>query len=379
MNDLAPSGARCALVLLSLLLVACGPAPIRPPDRPRPPEDGAMSVPPPPHGPRSFRLVVISDSNARYGSVEQARRGLPEALATIRATLRPDLVVHNGDQIAAGGRHAYASETVRAMWEAFHITVTDVLRSGRIPLLPVPGNHDVFPKPLDALYAETWREVGPPLPLADGHGYPRRYSLRFRGTALVVLDAPSGRMSAKEQRWLADELADAADADLRIVFSHVPIAPLTARDYGSLRPLDAMYEALVGGDASLLVTSHDEVYFPGWFRELRVLATGGLGGTCRNLRGVAGCQGMSFAVIDVVDGRIAHVFAMSGPGFERVFDESTLPDMLPPDYRRHPTLTGPVPSATPRDPRRAAEDPRCAPSPTRRRSTPPGSTPRPSV
>lgn len=306
----------------------------RPAEPPPAPVHGA--VPPRPDGPRAFRLVVISDTNSRYGSIELAARGIPEALAVIRGGLRPHLVVHNGDQIAAGGRRTYAPALVADMWATFHVTVTDVLRSAGIPLLPVPGNHDVLPAEVAPAWTAQWTAPGmqPPLPFTASAGWPRRYALRFRGVELIVLDAPTGRMSAGERDWLADRLRDARDADLRIVFSHVPIAPLTDRDYGHLRPQDALHRTLREGHADLLVTSHDEVYFRGRWRDQPVLATGGLGSTCRNLRGEAGCQGMSFAVIDVEDGARLRAFAMSGRRFEEVFDETRLPLVVGAEYRR---------------------------------------------
>lgn len=332
MSPAAIHASRRALlfIVLASSVAACGPA-LR---------GGGTPPGPPPPGPavgeRSFRLVVISDTNGRYGSIEPAPAGAPEALATIRGALRPDLVVHNGDQIAGGGRYEYPPEQIDAMWTAFHATITDVILSAGIPLLPVPGNHDVFPAPLAEAYAERWTAPGirPDLPWTDDARYPRRYSLRYRGAELIVWDAPSGRMSAEELRWLQERLAAAADADLRIVFSHVPIEPLTSRDYGSLRPLEDVYAVLVAGGTSLLVTSHDEVYFDGYFRDLRVLATGGLGQTCRNLRGQEACQGMSFAVVDVEEGRLARTFAMAGRGFSHTFDQRTLPRSVGEDYWR---------------------------------------------
>ena len=334
------------LLALAVGVAGCGPtvapeprvpvsAPLRAPDGPPLPPSQRGS-PPPPDGPRSFRLVVISDTNSRYGSVELARRGIPEALSVIRGALRPHLVVHNGDQIAAGGRRRYPAEQVAAMWDTFHVTVTDVLRSGRIPLLPVPGNHDVLPAELAPIYERRWREPGvmPDLPWTDGARYPRRYALRFRDTELIILDAPTGRLSREERRWLRARLSAARDAALRIVFSHTPIAPLTRKDYGHLKPQDEVYGILMEGRTSLLVTSHDEVYFRGWYRELPVLATGGLGSTCRNLRGVEGCQGMSFPVIDVDEGRIARIFALTGRHFEQVYDEDTLPASVGEHYHR---------------------------------------------
>lgn len=336
----APPGTLARALALALVLSAavagCGPPRRTRPPRPAPapspavpsaPPGPVSAVPPRPDGARDFRLVVISDTNSRYGSVELAVRGVPEALAMIRGGLRPHLVVHNGDQIAAGGRRSYDRAQIDAMWDAFHVTLTDVLRSAGIPLLPVPGNHDVLPAALAPVYSAVWSSpaVRPDVPWTDAADYPRRYALRYRGVALVVLDAPTGRLSAGELGWLAARLAAARDADLRIVFSHVPIAPLTDRDYGHLKPQDGVYDTLRAGGCDLLVTSHDEVYFRGAWRDQPVLATGGLGSTCRNLRGASGCQGMSFAVIDIVGGRVASAFAMTGRDFGAVFDEATLP------------------------------------------------------
>jgi hypothetical protein len=132
-----PGRAIRRFALLAALMAAC-----HPPAGPR--EPAAASAPPPttraladcpfaapPDGPRSFRLAVISDTNSRYGSVELAQRGIPEALASLRGGIRPAIVVHNGDMIAVGGRRDYPLDLVHEMWSTFHVTVTDVLRSAR--------------------------------------------------------------------------------------------------------------------------------------------------------------------------------------------------------------------------------------------------------
>ena len=92
-----------------------------------------------------LRVVVISDLNGSYGSVTYE----PRVTAAVRAiiAMKPDLVISTGDMVA-GQRRPHLTETeVRAMWDAFHRTVTAPLEAAGIPLAVTPGNHDASNPP----------------------------------------------------------------------------------------------------------------------------------------------------------------------------------------------------------------------------------------
>ena len=90
--------------------------------------------------PVPLRVVVISDLNGSYGSTTYAAR-VADAVEVI-VEMRPDLVISTGDMVA-GQRQPHLTEAeVRAMWAAFHRTVTAPLEAAGIPLAVTPGNHD---------------------------------------------------------------------------------------------------------------------------------------------------------------------------------------------------------------------------------------------
>lgn len=341
--------------------------PVVPLDEPETETDFApdLSIPAPPaRGETSFRFVVISDSNGPYGSVAQGTP-VPTAIARIVDTLRPDFVVHDGDMVA-GQRADFTVEHIDRMWAAYHEAITQPLLVAGIPLVPVAGNHDAspnLPKERNAFRTQWTRQAFiPEVTFIDDRDYPLRYTFTHKGSFFVVMDGAIGRIDEGQLRWLRSQLEGSRIYTSRFVFSHVPLHKFTDAHFGDVvHPEEAhdelrhpaaedeieysgldkhfrVYNLFLEFNVTMFFSGHYEVYYKGRYGALRVVSTGNIAGTRRALSGVEHGQGPSFVVVDVVDGRPHHVFAVRGPDFRRRFDETELPSEVE-VYRYDPTYT----------------------------------------
>lgn len=318
---------RRALSVVLLLLVAtaaCGGRPEAARETPRPVVTPRLA---PANGPSpALRFVVISDSNDRYGSEAQGI-GVERAVRRIVDAIAPAFVIHNGDLIAGQSRRL-GPERIERMWRGYHNAVTIPLANAGIPLFPVPGNHDAAPThrlPDRALYEQQWLDPAfrPKWPLYDPYRYPFSYTFVAGNALFVIIDAATGRVDSRDLAWLRRTLRASRSFDQVFAFAHVPFAPYLDRSYGTLRPIRPLYR-LLARHAVRLFTGHYEVYFDGYFGDLRTVSCGQLSHTCRVPIGQQACQGMAFLVADFVRGRLRLV-ALRGPLFRSRFDPNALP------------------------------------------------------
>ena len=211
-----------------------------------------------PHGP--LRFAVISDLH-----LMAVKSDTPPAYAVkmIDAVLaqHPRLVVITGDftngtthdapGVVAHRKHAWAA--VRALLQP--------LRDAGIPVLPIPGNHDTYQAAQRALYAETWKDLAAwAAPLAieakGGHDIdaaPFSYAVDVDGVHLALGYFVDQVVHAPVRSWLADDLAKAKDARVRLVFGHVPMSSVIA-------PPSATFVKQLG---AILVAGHADAYIAG--------------------------------------------------------------------------------------------------------------------
>lgn len=313
------------------------------------PADAGAPPPLPERPPGATRVALVSDSNGPYGAVAQGE-GAAAAVRALVERVRPDLVVHVGDMVA-GQKRGLDEGRLRAMWAGYAEAVADPLAAAGVPLLPVPGNHDAAPDPAladRAAYRAFWEERRPPpaVALVAADGWPFRYAARLGDTLLVVLDAPTGRVTAADRGWLADVLGAGAPG-VTLVFAHVPPWQPTRRAYGTLRGWSELAPLLRRGGVDLLVSGHYEVFYPTVLDGVEVLLDGTLaaacaprddvpGCRCRPLAGSELCQGLSFVVLDSAQGRVVQRFAVHGPDFDRVLPAA----WLPAEVTGHPRAPG---------------------------------------
>jgi 3',5'-cyclic AMP phosphodiesterase CpdA len=186
----------------------------------------------------SARILHVSDlhTGAKEAAAAQA------ALARLVENASPELIVASGDL------------THRARREQ-HANAAAFLRSFGLPLLVVPGNHDIpwsFPARLTHPFAEFEREWETTQPVYR--------SERF---AIVGLNSvrpwrhQSGGVRASQLRWAADELATAPHGALRIVVLHHHLlgAPWRSRKKPVARR-NHVLASLVEAGAELILAGH---------------------------------------------------------------------------------------------------------------------------
>ena len=259
--------------------------------------------------PAPMRIVVLSDLNGPYGSVDYG----PEVSHAIELTVetwRPDLVLIAGDMIA-GQRPALPDERVRAMWAAFDSVVAEPLRRARIPVIFTLGNHDASGFPAHArdrrIAAEYWRSAAGAGVVRPRVGeYPFHYAVSIEDIFVVALDATTARTSTDSTQlaWLRRVLrSDAARAaDMRIVLAHVPLhAVAEGRNQpGEVQDdPEALKAILEQEDVRLFVAGHHHAYYPARDGALEMLHAGAVGDGPRPLIGSSLAPYRTVTVLDV--------------------------------------------------------------------------------
>lgn len=287
-------------------------------------------VPEPPAGEQSFRFAAISDMNGSYGSTSYNSH--VHASIELMKRLRPELVISAGD-LVAGQQRGMEAEQIWAMWDGFTMAVTAPLREAEIPFAPVAGNHDASGHPLFAqdrkIFREHWRKTGqkPNLHFIDDEHYPLYYSFRHKDAFFMAMDvATLGPLPPKLWEWMEEQLAAAQDYTLRFVASHIPPYPVShGREHEIIRAPDndRLRDLFVANNVDVFFTGHHHAYFKGRKEGLNLVSLNCSGSGPRSLIGTTEPQQQSFLVIDVVDGRIANLFALHPD--ETIFQDQTLP------------------------------------------------------
>jgi len=276
-------------------------SPASPPPTPRP----TPTVVPHPEAPRGLyiparrdlRLMVISDLNGIYGSVDYD----PEVDRAIRLIpyFQPDIVLGGGDMVA-GQDPRLSEERIRAMWAAFDRHVAGPLRAAKLPYGFTLGNHDascarstrggfLFQKERD-LAREFWNDPAhdPGLNFVDRGDFPFYYTFEKDGVFYLVWDATCNYIPPEQMAWAEAALASerAQKAKLRIVIGHLPLYAITVGrdDPGEvLLEADAKRALLEKYRVHTYISGHHHGYYPGHKGQLQLLHCGILGSGPRPL------------------------------------------------------------------------------------------------
>jgi len=238
------------------------------------------------------RIVVISDLNNAYGSVDYE----PEVLATIDKIIhewKPDLVLCGGDMVA-GQRPSLTDARVDSMWMAFDAFVAKPLRDAGIPFAFTIGNHDGSGYPNHvrdrALARSYWTnpDHSTGLNFVDKGDFPFWYSFRSGPVFFSSWDASTESIPVDNLQWLDAQLgADVAkDAAHRIVMGHLPLYGVAiGRDTKGnvLAKADSLRTWLEGRGVDLYVSGHHHAWYPGRHTYLNLLNAGAIGSGPRSL------------------------------------------------------------------------------------------------
>ena len=276
-----------------------------------------------------LRVVVISDLNHSYGTIGYDPP-IHKAVRRIIA-LQPDLVLCTGDMIA-GQRTAptLKRRQLEAMWSSFFQTVVHPLATAGIPLAATPGNHDASAAPGFKLerdvYQEVWEKNRPALSLLPGGNFPLYYAVTLNNVLFVSLDVTViGSMPAVQKSWLHNVLASAEKYSTRIVFGHIPFAPLTVgreRSFLRDRELETFF---VESGVSLYLSGHQHGFFPFYHNGLYSVGQAAIGSGPRRLIGDDKRSPRAITFLEIARQGTVKVTAYTGSSFNQVLRRSTLP------------------------------------------------------
>lgn len=275
------------------------------------------------------RIVVISDLNGSYGSVDYSK-DVHRAVSAIVA-LSPDLVLSTGDMVAGQRLPPLSEVDVRAMWRAFHVAVSDPLARAGIPLAVTPGNHDASAysgfEAERRIFEDEWRARRPEVQFVDSDTYPFFYAFDIGPARIVSIDATRTSQLDPAQMNRLETVFDGA-GPARIVFGHLPLWPFTIGRETDIIGDTALETLFARIDVDLFLSGHHHAFYPGQLENFSVVSLAGLGGGSRKLIGTNERGPKSIVLLDIDPDGTIRVSALKSPDFEGAVDVQTLPKSL---------------------------------------------------
>lgn len=232
---------------------------------------------------RLLRLAIVADMNGSYGSDQydsEVVRGIDMIIED-----RPDIVINAGDMVAG----QKPKLNYRKMWLGFHANVTDRLKEAGILMAQIPGNHDgsayaKYAKERE-IYIDEWNARKPELDYVDDSLYPLNYTFKLKGIFFVALDSTTlDPIPDEEYEWLENQLAHNPSEYGPVVFIHVPLFPIT-----TIKPTEILKDSRLPDlfskyGVQLVISGHQQAYFPAHYNNVIYLHAGALGGGPRPVR-----------------------------------------------------------------------------------------------
>ena len=289
---------------------------------------GAAAVP----SAAPLRVAVISDLNHSYGTIGYD----PPILKAVRQiiALKPDIVLCTGDMIA-GQRTSpkLKKDRLESMWHSFFQTVVQPLAKAGIPLAAAPGNHDASASPGFQLerdvFGRQWQQNRDALSLLPGSSYPFYYAFTLKDVLFVSLDVTvTSPMPAAQKTWLTTVLTNADKYRARIVFGHIPFAPLTVgRERSFLRDKD-LEPLLTDTNVSVYLSGHQHGFYPFYHNKLYCVGQAAIGSGPRRLIGTSRRSPRAFTLMEIAPDGTLDIHAWTGPDFTEILQRSTLPEHI---------------------------------------------------
>lgn len=282
-------------------------------------EDLAPPTPEP-----SIDVVVISDLNSGYGSLDY-RDSVYDAVDAI-IERRPDLVLVTGDMVA-GQR---AGLDYRSMWRAFHEAVSDPLAAAGIPIAVTPGNHDASEVARFAhersIFVDEWLARRPEVRFLDDAQYPIRYAFAMGPALFVSLDATYvGPLQPEQMAWLDHVLTEWGSYPVKVVYGHVPLYPFSAVKRDEVIGDPALEALLVRHGVTAMISGHHHAWYPGRRDTLRLVGMPCLGTGARSLIGEREPSPPGFASFRITPRGLVDLDAWTGPAMDERVPRESLP------------------------------------------------------
>ncbi|NJK63320.1 MAG: metallophosphoesterase [Synechococcaceae cyanobacterium SM2_3_1] len=291
---------------------------------------------------RDVRLMVTSDLNASYGSVDYDLE-VDRAIQLI-PYWQPDIVIGAGDMVA-GQDPRLSVERLKAMWVAFDEHFGSPLREAGLPYGFTVGNHDassyrsvkgtfLFQKERDET-ANYWNDPAhdPGLQFIDKAGFPFYYTFEHAGIFFLVWDASSNWIPPEQMAWAEASLssAKAQSAPLRIVIGHLPL-------YGVATGRNELGEILDNAEEkrALLeryrvhtyISGHHHAYYPAHKGQLQLLHCGILGSGPRPLINTPLVPRKTLTLVDVDFHEVNTFYTTYNMQTMELIDQGELPRFL---------------------------------------------------
>jgi len=155
------------------------------------------------------------------------------------------------------------------------------------------------------------------------------YAFTLQDVLFISLDATTtSPMQPGQKSWLTTLLADAEKYQARIVFGHIPFAPLTVgRERSFLRDKD-LEQLLIRSNVSLYLSGHQHGFYPFYHKGLHSVGQAALGSGPRRLIGTSKRSPRAITLLEIsLDGTVA-ISALTGSDFNQPLQRSTLPPKI---------------------------------------------------
>ena len=291
-------------------------------------------------------IAFIADLNGRYGSTSYDGR-VGDAIDAI-IELQPELVISGGDMVAGQKQPRLDSDRLDQMWRGFNHTVADPLDRAGIPLAVTVGNHDGSAFPKFALERERfelqWRARVPEVDILPGSEWPRRYAARMGAVLLIAFDGTRpGKLPDDERQFLERMLQAYGNGPiLTIVFSHLPMWPLTRGREREIIDDPELLALLHRSGVDVYASGHHHAFFAGTDDAgMLHLGLGALGGNARPFSGQRTAQPYSFAVLTLAEGAV-QITTRAAPEFRDPVPAAQLPAAVTGPLGNLKRIDGPV-------------------------------------
>jgi len=231
------------------------------------------------NSPQRWSFAVISDLH-----LPNPRSAVIDRTVSALIAMGVRLVVVTGDHTNGSAGVDHRRRRVNAWWASV-TGALEPLRDAGIPVLPIAGNHDTYlawqREGFENAFADLDRWAAPlEVHPATGRGFaraPYSYSVDVDGVHLALANIVDQSVDRDVATWLADDLASAASARVRIVFGHVPLFSVIRRPARGF--VEQLGTILARGNAELYVAGHehlswDETFTIGAGEALRQVTVG---------------------------------------------------------------------------------------------------------
>jgi predicted phosphodiesterase len=199
-----------------------------------------------------LRFVVLSDLHLPNPKLETAK------IVAAVAAMHPRFVAIVGDFTNGSDKRDNADPK----WWAAIDDVLAPLRSAKIPILPIAGNHDSYFAKQRALYAKNFADLASWTAPIETHangtgiaGAPFSYSVDVDGVHFAFAHVVGGHLDPAVAKWLDGDLAAASKARLRVILGHVPMTSIN----GARQRNDALGKIAAAEHADLLIMGHEHL------------------------------------------------------------------------------------------------------------------------